>query len=239
MGINSDAIDIGEEATQVFIDSVVVFNISDKGVSVGQKSTVSIQNSIFINCNMGIGVKDSGRVNVDRSIFYNNVDAISVFEKNPGMAGGNVKVTNSILSNSSDAPYYADAKSSLEISHSLSDNTLLPQQLSNLYGNPLFSDPTFFNFELLPGSPAYRSGFLNNSPVDMGTHLVTPDLEPSVMISQFFIDGDDLGIPEFITLYNPSSKKVDVSGFTVTKGITAILPEGTFLGAGSTPLSDR
>jgi hypothetical protein len=50
-----------------------------------------------------------------------------------------------------------------------------------------------------------------------------------VMISQFFINGDDLGIPEFICLYNPSSTKVDVSGYRVTKGITATLPEGTFL----------
>ena len=106
-GLNSDAIDIGEEATEVFIDSIVVYNITDKGVSVGQKSTVSIQNSVFINCNMGVGVKDSGRVSVDRSIFYNNVDAIAVFEKNLGQAGGNVKVTNSILSNSSHAPYFS------------------------------------------------------------------------------------------------------------------------------------
>ncbi len=53
------------------------------------------------------------------------------------------------------------------------------------------------------------------------------------MISQFFIDGDDLGTPEFITLYNPSSKDVDVSGYAITKGVTARLPKGTFLGRAS------
>ena len=233
MGFNSDAIDIGEEATEVFIDSMVVFNITDKGVSVGQKSTVTIQNSIFINCNMGVGVKDSGRVSVDRSIFYSNVDAIAAFEKNPGQAGGNVTVTNSIISNSSHASYYADARSSLEISHSLSDNMLLPLQSSNLYGNPLFAEPSFFNFDLLPGSPAKQSGSWNNVPVDMGNGLVTGNLDPPVMISQFFINGDDLGTPEFITLYNPSSKEVDVSGYAITKGVTARLPEGTFLGRSS------
>ena len=232
-GVNSDAIDIGEEATQVFIDSLVIYNITDKGVSVGQKSTVSIQNSVFINCNMGVGVKDSARVSVDRCIFYSNVNAIAVFEKNLGQAGGNVKVTNSILSNSSHAPYFADDKSSIEINHSLSDNSLLPLQSANLFGNPLFAEPSFYNFGLLAGSPAKHSGSLNNAPVDMGNGLVTGNLEPSVMISQFFINGDDLGAPEFIALYNPSSKRVDVSGFKITKGVTATLPEGITLGAGS------
>ena len=157
---------------------MVVFNITDKGVSVGQKSTVTIQNSVFINCNMGVGVKDSGRVSVDRSIFYSNVDAIAAFEKNPGQAGGNVMVTNSIISNSSHASYYADDRSSLEISHSLSDNMLLPLQSSNLYGNPLFAESSFFNFELLPGSPAKQSGSQDHVPVDMGNGLVTGDLDP-------------------------------------------------------------
>ncbi|MDX2429895.1 MAG: CotH kinase family protein, partial [Bacteroides sp.] len=229
-GLNSDAIDIGEQATEISIDSVVVFNITDKGVSVGQQSTVSIQNSVFINCNMGVAVKDSGWASVDRSLFYNNVDAIAVFEKNLGQAGGNVFVTNSILSNSSHAPYYSDSKSFLELNHSLSDDIFLPQQSSNLYGNPRFVEPSFHNFELLPGSPALGSGSLNNEPVDMGVRLATADLQPSVMISQFFIDGDDMGTPEFITLYNPSGSSLDVSGFSVTKGVTAVLPEGTVLG---------
>ncbi len=232
-GLNSDAIDIGEEATEVSIDSIVVYNITDKGVSVGQKSTVSIRNSVFISCNMGVGVKDSARVSVDQSIFYNNVDAIAAFEKNPGMAGGNVKVSNSILSNSSHAPYFADEKSSVEISRSLSDNTLLPLQASNLFGNPLFKDPSFFSFELLAGSPAIMSGLYKNLPVNMGNSLAVDGLEASVMISEFYVDGDNLGLPEFIKLFNPTTKRVDVSGYAVTKGVTAKIPEGVSLGAGS------
>ena len=42
-----------------------------------------------------------------------------------------------------------------------------------------------------------------------------------------------MGTPEFITLYNPSSKDVDVSGYAITKGVTARLPEGTNLGRAS------
>lgn len=231
-GLNSDAIDIGEKATGVLIDSIVVFNITDKGVSVGQKSSVSIRNSVFINCNMGVGVKDSAHLTVDRSLFYGNVDAIAAFEKNPGMAGGNVVVTNSILSNSSHASYYADEKSSLEISHSLSDNTLLPPQASNLFGNPNFRDPSFYNFYLEAGSPAILSGSHNNLPINMGNSISVGELEPSIMISEFYINGDGLDFPEYIKLYNPGTDRVDVSGYTVTKGVTAIIPEGISLGAG-------
>lgn len=233
LGFNSDAIDIGEEASMISIDSIVVFNITDKGVSVGQKSTVSIQNSVFINCNMGIGVKDSARVEVDRSVFYNNVDGVSAFEKNRGQAGGNISVTNSILSNSSHAPYYVDSKSSIEISHSLSDNTLLPREAANLFGNPMFSDPTFFNFTLLPGSPGILSGSVEDMVVNMGIQLEIGELEPSLMISRIFVNADGLDLPEFICLYNPSSRGVDISGYSVTKGITASIPEGISLASGA------
>jgi len=230
LGFNSDAIDIGEEASMISIDSIVVFNITDKGVSVGQQSSVSIQNSVFINCNMGVGVKDSARVEVDRSVFYNNVNGVRAFEKNRGQAGGNIKVTNSILSNSSQAPYYADSKSTIEISHSLSDNTLLPGESSNLFGNPIFADPSFFVFSLDPGSPGIKSGSSEDMTVDMGTELEVDGLVPSLMISRIFVNADNLDLPEFITLHNPSTSKIDISGYAVTKGITVTLPEGTFLG---------
>ena len=233
LGFNSDAIDIGEEATDVLIDSIFVYNITDKGVSVGQHSSVSIRNSIFVNCNMGVGAKDSARVVVDRSVFYNNVDGVASFEKNPGKAGGNVTIKNSILSNSSHAPYRADSKSTVRISYSLSDYEGLPDQSFNRYGNPLFANPTFFDFTLLSGSPALQAGSEGGLSVDMGSSWSAGDFEPSLMIARFYINGDNLDLPEFVGLYNPSGNRVDVSGYKITKGITAIVPEGTFLGAGS------
>ena len=46
-GFNSDAIDIGEKSSDLVIDSIVVCNITDKGVSLGQRSTATIQNAAF------------------------------------------------------------------------------------------------------------------------------------------------------------------------------------------------
>lgn len=232
LGSNSDAIDLGEKANNILIDSIVAFNITDKGVSVGQRSSATIQNSIFINCNMGVGVKDSSHVVINQCLFYNNVYGVASYEKNAGYAGGNAFISNSILSNSPDASVFRDSKSTLEVSYSLSDNTILDDQDHNLFANPLFADPSFHNFELLAGSPAILSGSFENTSLDMGIHLPTLSLEPSVMIYQLFINPDNQDLPEFITLYNPSSEPADLSAWSITKGITASIPEGTVLGPG-------
>ena len=150
---------------------------------------------------------------------------------NLGYAGGNVRITNSILSNSSHAPYYVDAKSTMEISYSLTDNSPFTGQLSNLDGNPLFENPSFFNYKLLPGSPALLTGFNNGISVDLGTQLPSAGFEPLIMIYQIYINSGNLDIPEFVALYNPSSKQVDLSGYSITKGITVTLPEGIYLEA--------
>jgi hypothetical protein len=63
----------------------------------------------------------------------------------------------------------------------------------------------------------------------MGTSLTADGLSPAVMISQIFINGSHSDLPQFITLYNPSDKKADLSGYVINKGVTAIIPGGTFI----------
>jgi hypothetical protein len=228
-GFNSDAIDIGENTSNVLIDSIFAYNITDKGVSLGQQSTATISNSVFMNCNMGVALKDSSRATIEHCLFYSNVQAVASFEKNRGKAGGNGLVRNSILSNSSSAPFLVDSESTLKIRYCLSDDEPLPEDEHNLNGNPLFSSPNYFNFELLPLSSARGSGYSTEGPIDMGVQFPSDSFEPSVMIYQFFINGSNYLKPEFIALYNPSSKKINVSNYMITKGIDIILPEETFL----------
>ena len=230
-GINSDAIDIGENASNILIDSVLVYHITDKGVSMGQRSTATIQNSVFINCNMGVALKDSSRAIINHVLFYGNDKAIAIYEKNPGHAGGNGIVLNSILSNSSISPIYVDSKSTLKISYSHSDSDPLPDQNQNIWGNPLFTSPTFFDFNCLPGSPVINAGNDNGSPADLGVKLSVNGFKSPVIISEFFLNAGKLNLPEYLCLYNPAEEKVDVSGYTFTKGITVTIPEGTWLGS--------
>ncbi|MFH0758583.1 MAG: CotH kinase family protein [Bacteroidota bacterium] len=229
LGLNSDAVDLGENASGILIDSIFVYRITDKGVSAGQRTTATVRNSVFVNCNMGVAVKDSSRVWVEQSVFYGNGNAVACFEKNLGQAGGNARITNSILSNAPVAPVYADPKSTLQITYSVSDTKVFPEHPSNKSGNPLFINPTFYDFGLLPGSPGILTGMKDGTPVDAGFPIRSSEPDPSVMICQIYLNGANLDLPEFIGLYNPSTKKVDLSGYAFTKGIDITIPDGVFL----------
>jgi hypothetical protein len=232
LGFNGDAIDIGEEAVNVQIDSIAAFNIADKGVSVGQLSSVTVRNSIFVNCSIGVAVKDSSTASIRNCIFYGNGNAVACYEKNVGLAGGNAFVLNSILSNSWDDTYRADDKSMIQIGYSLSDNLTLPDGQSNLFGNPMFAGPALFDFGLLPSSPGLSSGYSPLGPVNIGTGISSDYFEPPVMISKIFINGSNLNLPQFIGLFNPSENIVDLSGYIIDKGVTASIPEGTSIEPG-------
>ena len=86
-GSNADAVDLGDHARNVIIDSIIAYNINDKGVSIGQRSSTKITNSVFINCGMGAGMKDSSSVNIDHCTYYGNFYALANYQKHPGDAG--------------------------------------------------------------------------------------------------------------------------------------------------------
>jgi len=234
LGNNADAIDIGEEAKNVIIDSVQIYNAFDKGVSVGQRSSVKMTNSQLINCNIGFGVKDSSWARVDHCIFYGNGSAVSCYEKNLGRSGGNAIVNNSILSNAYIASFLSDDKSTIKISNSISDNTILPTDPTNKFGNPLFTDPIHHDFSLQKGSPAIGGGYENGQTIDMGVNIPRVAIEPDLMICQIYLNPLNNIDPEFLALYNPSMKTVDLSNYSIDKGITTTFPQGTTLTPGDT-----
>jgi len=222
-GINSDAIDLGEKASNITIDGLYVHDITDKGISVGQWSNVNIKNSLFTNCNMGAGVKDSSFASIDHCTFYGVGTPVHTYEKIAGRAGGNVIVTNSILSNSYEASYASDEYSTIDISYCASDNDKLPDGKFNLFVNPRFENPTFFDFSLLEGSSCIGSAKSGN----MGSGLTDTGIEPEIMISDiaYFTEtgADDI---EFIGLYNPGDSRVNISGYTFIHGFTFTFPDG-------------
>ena len=70
LGFNSDAIDIGESAKNILIEGNVIMDNSDKGVSCGQGSTITVRKNLIVNCGLGIGVKDKGsKAKVDQNTF--------------------------------------------------------------------------------------------------------------------------------------------------------------------------
>ena len=229
LGFNSDGIDIGEKAKNILIENMLVYNITDKGISVGQQSSVSIKNSVFVNCNMGAGIKDSSRVFIDHSTFYGNGTSIACYEKNEGDAGGNGIVTNSILSNAYDASYSADAMSTLKLSHSVSDNDFLPSGKNNMFANPQFQNPNMFDFRLAANSPCILAGSNGN----MGASLSINETINQLYISAIAYKSDLISeITEFVELSNSENNNIDLSGYEFTKGITFRFPEGSSIKAG-------
>ncbi len=223
-GFNSDAIDIGEQAKNISIENMEVYNITDKGVSVGQQSSAKISNSLFVNCNLGAGLKDSSDVIIDHCTYYGNGTSVDCFEKNEGDAGGNAVVTNSILSNAYDASYSSDSKSTLKISYSSADNDELPAGKNNLFVDPEFKNPNLFDFSLEASSSCINTAKDGN----MGASLSNWQ-----NVNQLFISGiaykSDVGseIIEFIKITNSGTSPIDISGFAFTKGVTFTFPENT------------
>ena len=222
LGSNSDGIDLGEQSENVLIELCFIDDCTDKGISIGQSSTAIVENTTIVNCSQGLGIKDLGEAEIDHSTFYSNVTAIAAFEKNPGFGGGIVSVTNSIISNSSLSPYFVDDLSSGTAENNFYDTDTMPNP-SNLWMNPLFENPTFYDFGLQSNSPALGSG---TDGEHMGNlfHMFTS--EPEIMISdiQYFhpVDGEI----EFVKILNVGIETVDLSGYSVSGGIEFIFPEG-------------
>jgi parallel beta-helix repeat protein len=151
-GFNSDGIDIGEACQNCLIESNSIFYSSDKGVSVGQGSTITLKNNLIVGCPLGIAVKDADSfILVDQNTLVNCGTGVAAYEKNFGSGGGRAIVTNSIFSNC-EQNITNDSFSSITAAYSLSDTTpLLGTQ--NLLRDPIFADPDALNFELTAESP--------------------------------------------------------------------------------------
>ena len=226
-GFNSDAVDLGDHSKNVVVDGIVAYNIQDKGVSIGQQSSATIRNSVFINCGMGAGMKDSSSVAIDHCTYYVNFYAIANYQKHPGDAGAHAVVTNSVLSNSYEAGYINDIYSAISISNSSDDTEYLPSGKNNLFVNPLFTNPALNDFSLLAGSPLIGAATDGN----MGTSLTLPALPVSVMISDIAYytqpGAEDL---EFVGIYNPGDSRIQLDSCQFASGITYLFPAGSSIG---------
>ncbi len=235
-GFNSDGIDIGEEAHEVLVEGNFIHNCTDKGISVGQISFLRAIHNVIVNCDIGVAVKDLSEAQIDQNTFYNVGVPVSCFEKNIGLGGGTSLVTNTIFSNSSSAPIRHDSISQIIVSSSLSDTDSLPESL-NYFGNPMFVNPTFNDFTLMPGSIAINSGIdENGNTVDIGAMPNPYTADPSLIISriQYFPQGNQDA--EFITLYNPSDKAVDLEGYLLADAIDFIFPPESMIESNETIL---
>lgn len=246
-GSNCDAIDIGEASQNVLIRSNLIYNCRDKGVSVGQKSSVQLERNVIFGCIHGIAVKDSSFARIINNTFFMNGHAVSCFEKNYGQGGGNAVISNTIMSASKKSSYYSDSQSSVTISYSLSDMDILPGT-GNLYSNPIFTDEFNYNLQLEPDSPCIGAGNPESPPgaeSSIGAYYIYKSSDypenlreslsvPVVINEIMYNDGESSNSKDWIEIYNVTGESIDISSWQLTDEDSVeffAFPTGTILHA--------
>lgn len=69
----------------------------DKGISVGEKSDLAIDGSVFKKCNIGIEIKDKSVVRLKRNVFRECNAAINLYKKNWRYGGGGILKADNII----------------------------------------------------------------------------------------------------------------------------------------------
>lgn len=119
-GHKGDALDISW--SNIHITDNIIDGCTDKGISVGEQSTVSIINNEIANCAIGIAVKDSSRARITKNTIRDNATAFSLYQKKLFFGGGHATATANTLQRNH-TKFYADNLSSIH----LENNTIIKQ----------------------------------------------------------------------------------------------------------------
>lgn len=130
---NTDAIDIGDGSRNILIESNVIIDFVDKGISVGGGGEAVINNNIIARCAIGVGLTNSAHAKVTHTTFYGNDYAVKCYERDPGQGGGHAEIEHCIIAGSLEAPFETDEKSTIRFTNTLCDQKLLPGK-GNLQG---------------------------------------------------------------------------------------------------------
>ncbi len=239
-GTNCDGIDFGINSVNNIVENNIIYNCTDKGISIGSQSNATIYRNLIYDCGLGIGVKDSSSVAyLNQNTFYRNHHSIACYEKSTLRGGGKAFIQNSILAGSIYETVSIDDKSEVEISYSLSDKELLTGN-HNIFADPQFIHATTGNLQLKNTSPCIDSGNPlsppdpDSSAADIGayyTHHGNYGL--TVHINEInYHSADNYNTGDWVEIFNRTSQAVDVSGWRLStvknnfslKQNTVILP---------------
>lgn len=237
LGDNDDAIDTGEGAKDLLIESNRVARFYDKGVSVGQGTTVIVRRNVIRDCGIGVGIKDAGSFGlVEHNTFHRTGRAVAVYEKNPGAGGGGVEVRNCILSGTVAGPVTIDPLSTGKVSYCLSDSDPISGD-GNRTGEPQFENAKEDNFRLQAGSAAVDTGSPADPPdadgsrTDMGA-IPFDWREGHAVITEIHYHPAGSNEPEFVELFNAGGAPLDLGGWQFARGVGLVFPAGTVIQPG-------
>jgi hypothetical protein len=218
-----DGMDMNRDAEVQVINSVFS-SVLDKGISVSMVADLIISNSLIINCtDYGLALKEDDVVVADHITMHGNGTGFKIY------GAGDLKVTNSIISQSPNGSLSKSSDSRSSITYSMSDLHTLSGS-GNLKANPQFVNPSGLDFRLQENSPAIDKGNPTSPPdtdgtrTDMGAYPYYQKTDPitGIVINEAVGYGgpaspDDLGNPsDWIELYNTNDFAVNVGGLYLT-----------------------
>ena len=97
-GGGGDAIDLS--FSDALVTSNTIEGCEDKGVSVGESSTPTIEGNDIVGCDMGIAVKDASRVVIaGNTIAESRAAGVALYVKKPFFGGGSATLSRNTLTN--------------------------------------------------------------------------------------------------------------------------------------------
>lgn len=121
-----DGLDVS--GSEILVRNTLFMNTKDKGISVGEKTRLTVINCVMRNCLIGLAVKDASEVNILSSVFYENNSALALYRKKQLFRiGGTAKITNCLFWKNSTL-CELDSFSKLFTSNSVTDKEFVEDQ---------------------------------------------------------------------------------------------------------------
>ncbi|MBI5915318.1 MAG: CotH kinase family protein, partial [Bacteroidetes bacterium] len=232
-GDKCDGLDIGEQCQDLLIENNFIYHCFDKGISVGQQSSATVRNNTIAYTNIGIALKDQSEADVEHCTFFGNQQGVSAYEKNPGYLGGTGSITDCIVSNAALDAYVFGAHSGLTLTNCLSDLDSISSP-GTWNTDPKFANPTWYDFNLLPNSPAIGLG---TGGTNLGASpLPSYDGQPRLMFSEILYDDTLTTTGEFLEIFNPGTAPVGLGGYSLAAAVDFTFPAGATIAPGGTVL---
>ena len=88
----NDALDFS--GSKVNVKNILINNAGDKGISVGEKSNITVENIKLENTNIALASKDLSSLNLDNVEILNSNVAVAAYQKKPEYGPGFASITN-------------------------------------------------------------------------------------------------------------------------------------------------
>jgi hypothetical protein len=80
---DTDALDIDDSSTNIDLVGNLILDFADKAISVGESSSCSVRENVFLRCGTGLAVKDGAQVKANNNTYIDLETGISCYVKIP------------------------------------------------------------------------------------------------------------------------------------------------------------